>query len=110
MNRGDVRWYTFRLPNKRRPVLVLTRSSAIPVLTSITVAPLTSTIRDIPTEVNLSPDDDGVLDFCAINTDNLQTVSKAKIGGLLTVLSFDKMAAVEQALCFALGVDGAYRG
>jgi mRNA interferase MazF len=105
MNRGDIRWYTFRPPDKRRPVLIMTRDSAIPVLTSITVAPLTTTIRDIPTEVVLSPEVDGVLETCAANLDNLQTVPKANIGPLLTTLSSEKMQAVEQALCFALGID-----
>jgi mRNA interferase MazF len=105
MNRGEIRWYTFRVPDKRRPVLVLTRDSAIPVLTGITIAPLTTIIRDIPTEVVLSPEVDGVLETCAVNLDNLQTVPKAHIGPLLTILSPDKIQAVEEALCFALGVD-----
>jgi mRNA interferase MazF len=105
MNRGEVRWYTFRPPDKRRPVLIMTRDSAIPVLTNVTVAPLTTTIRDIPTEVVLSPEVDGVLENCAANLDNLQTVPKANIGPLVTLLSPEKMQAVEQALCFALGID-----
>lgn len=108
MNRGEIRWYNFRPPDKRRPVLIMTRSSAIPVLTGVTVAPLTTTIRHIPTEVELFPEEDGVLDTCAANLDNLQTIAKAKIGSLLTVLSPDKMEAVEQALCFALGIDTFY--
>jgi mRNA interferase MazF len=83
----------------------MTRDSAIPVLTGITVAPLTTTIRDIPTEVILHPEFDGVLESSAVSLDNLQTVSKAKIGSLLTTLSSEKMEAVEQALCFALGID-----
>ena len=65
MNQGDVYWYTFRTPDKRRPVLVLTRNSALPVLTGITVAPLTTTIRGIPTEVILTPAEDGVAADCA---------------------------------------------
>jgi mRNA interferase MazF len=105
MNRGDIRWYTFRSPDKRRPVLIMTRDSAIPVLTGLTVAPLTTTIRDIPTEVVLHPEIDGVLETCAVNLDNLQTIPKANIGSLVTVLSHDKMQAVERALCFALNVD-----
>lgn len=105
MNRGEVRWYTFRLPDKRRPVLILTRESAIPVLTGITIAPLTTTIREIPTEVVLTPEVDGVLETCAVNLDNLQTIPKANIGPLLTILSPDKIQAVEEALCFALGID-----
>ena len=55
MKQGDVCWYTFREPDKRRPVVVLTRNSAIPYLTSLTVAPITSTIRNVPSEVLLTP-------------------------------------------------------
>ena len=104
MRRGDVRWYAFAPPDKRRPVVILTRNSAIPLLTSITVAPITSNVRDIPTEVLLSPEGDGVLAHSAVNLDNLQTVSKAKIGALVTTLSAERMAEVEQALAFALGM------
>lgn len=105
MIRGEVRWYTFRPPDKRRPILILTRSSAINFLTNLTIAPLTSTIRDIPTEVVIRPVEDNVLTESAINLDNIQTVQKSKIGGLITVLSPEKMKLVDQALCFALGVD-----
>jgi mRNA interferase MazF len=105
MNRGEVRWYTFRPPDKRRPVLILTRDSAINVLTGITIAPITSTIRNIPTEILLIPDADGILVESVVNVDNLQTVPKEKIGGLITILTPDKMEAVEQAICFALGID-----
>ena len=54
MRRGDVCWYTFKAPDKRRPVLILTRSSAIGYLNALTVAPITTTVRDIPSEVFLS--------------------------------------------------------
>ena len=105
MNRGEVRWYTFRAPDKRRPVLILTRDSAVEVLTGITIAPITFTIRDIPTEVILTPAEDGVLKESAVNLDNLQTIPKANLGGLITVLSPGKMEAVENAICFAFGMD-----
>jgi mRNA interferase MazF len=58
MNRRELRWYTFQPPDKRRPVLILTRDSVIDVLTGITIAPVTSTIRNIPTEVMLTPDEE----------------------------------------------------
>jgi mRNA interferase MazF len=74
------------------------------VLTGITIAPVTSTIRHIPSEVMLTPDD-GILIQSAVNLDNILTVPKAKIGGLVTVLSPSKMAAVERAIRFALGID-----
>ena len=105
MKRGDVCWYTFRAPDKRRPVLILTRTSALGFLTGITIAPLTTVIREIPTEVLLTPQEDGVLELCVVSLDNLQTVQKAQVGRLITALSAMRMAAVEQAVCFALGMD-----
>jgi mRNA interferase MazF len=103
MKRGDVCWYTFPAPNKRRPVLILTRDSATRVLNSITVAPITSTIRSIPTEVVLTAND-GLPDTCAANFDNIQTVPKANIGALIAHLSTTKMKAAESAIGFALGI------
>lgn len=104
MNQGDVYWYTFRAPHKRRPVLILTRNSAISFLTSLTIAPITSTIRGIPSEVVLTPAD-GLLNHCAVNVDNLQTVPKANIGGFITHLSLANMREVRRAIEFALGFD-----
>ena len=57
MRRGEVRWYTFQAPDKRRPVLVLTRDSAVGFLNALTVAPITTTVRNIPSEVFLTPED-----------------------------------------------------
>jgi len=105
MKRGDVRWYLFESPDKHRPVLILTRNSAISFLTNITVAPITTNVRDIPTEVFLTPEDDGVLTECAVNMDNIQTVRQDHMGALITTLSTSRMREVERALCFALGID-----
>lgn len=102
MRRGEVRWYTFVAPDRRRPVLILTRNSAIPLLNALTVAPLTTTIRNIPTEVFLGRAD-GVLADCAVNLDHLQTVPKAQLGALITSLSPDRMDEVQAAVQFALG-------
>ena len=105
LRRGEVRWYDFAAPDKRRPVLILTRTSALRFLTGITVAPLTTTVRDIPSEVLLTPEEDSVINVCAVNLDNLQTIQKAQLGALLTTLNARRMREVEQALCFALGMD-----
>lgn len=105
MTQGDVYWYTFRAPDKRRPVLILTRISAISFLTGITVAPITTTIRGIPSEVILTSADDGVLTDCAVNADNIQTIRKANLGAYITHLSFDRMREVRAAIEFALGFD-----
>lgn len=104
MNHGDVCWYTFRAPDKRRPVLILTRQSALRYLNGVTVAPITSTIRGIPTEVHLTTAD-GLPRECAVNCDNLQTITKAQLGPFITHLSGEKMQAVRVAIAFALGFD-----
>jgi mRNA interferase MazF len=84
MKRGDVRWYRFEKPDKIRPVVVLTRDSIIPHLGEVTIAPVTSTIRDIPSEVLLDKAD-GMPRECAVNCDHIQTVARAKIGSLITL-------------------------
>ena len=104
MQRGEVRWYTFGAPDKRRPVVILTRDAVLTYLGEVTVAPVTSIIRDIPSEVLLSTFD-GMPRDCTINLDHIQTVSKGKIGALITVLSNDKMHELRRALLFALGFD-----
>lgn len=103
MNQGDVYWCNFLSPDKRRPVLILTRNSAISFLTGITVAPLTTRIRDIPTEVVLTPETDGVPTECAINLDNLQTVQKNSLDDYLITLSSARMREVIAAIEFAFG-------
>ena len=102
MKRGEVRWYKFSKPDKNRPVVILTRNSALDFLGEVTVAPVTSTIRDIPTEVLLTKED-GMPKDCVVNLDHIQTVSKGKIGPLITTLSLTKLSELRSALLFALG-------
>jgi len=101
MKRGEIRWYKFKSPDKKRPVLILTRDSIIKYSGEITVAPVTSTVRDIPSEVFLSKHD-GMKRDCAINLDHIQTVSKGRIGSLITALSGEKLEQVREAIVFAL--------
>ncbi|MEA1936179.1 MAG: type II toxin-antitoxin system PemK/MazF family toxin [Thermodesulfobacteriota bacterium] len=101
MKRGEIRWYKFKGPDKRRPVLILTRDSVLEYIGEVSVAPITSTVRDIPSEVFLTKQD-GMLKDCAINFDHIQTVSKGKIGSLITTLSTDKLGQVREAIQFAL--------
>jgi mRNA interferase MazF len=100
--RGDVRLFRFPAPDKQRPVLVLTRTSALRFLGRVTVAPITSTIREIPTEVVLD-EGDGVRSRCAVSLDNVITVPRAGLGRRITSLSPEKMSAVCHALEFAVG-------
>jgi mRNA interferase MazF len=104
MQRGEVRWYTCGAPDKRRPVVILTRDAVLAYLGEVTVAPVTSIIRDIPSEVLLSTFD-GMPRDCAINLDHIQTVSQGKIGALITMLSNETMRELRRALIFALGFD-----
>ncbi len=104
MKRGDVRWYKFEKPDKRRPVVVLTRDSILDHIGEVTVAPITSTIRDIPSEVVLDKPD-GMPKECAVNCDHLQTVSKGRIGPLVTTLTRHRMREVRAAIAFALALD-----
>jgi mRNA interferase MazF len=101
LNRGEIRWYAFNAPDKRRPVLILTRNSAIAFLTNVTIAPLTTTIRDIPSEVVID-ESDGVPRACAVNLDNLQTVPKRNVGSVIAKLGVERMSEVDRALSFAL--------
>ncbi len=103
MRRGEVRWYRFPKPDKMRPVLILTRDSALEFLGEVTVAPITSTIRDIPSEVALDAAD-GLPRACAVNLDHVQTVSRGKIGPVIATLGSEKMSRVRSSLLFALGV------
>jgi mRNA interferase MazF len=87
---------------QERPVLILTRDSALEFLGEVTVAPITTTIRDIPSEVLLTRAD-GMPRDCAVNLDHLQTVSKGKIGPLIATLSSSRMQEIRPCLLFALG-------
>ena len=83
-------------------MLLLTRDSALEFLGEVTVAPVTSTIREIPSEVQLTVAD-GFSRDCAVNLDHLQTVARTKLGPVIATLDGRKMAEVRSALLFALG-------
>lgn len=105
LERGDVRLFRFARPDEQRPVLILTRSSALRYLSRVTVAPITSTVRGVPSEVLLGPED-GMRHACCVNLHNVVTVSQADVGRRLTRLSPTRMERVCTALSFALGCEG----
>lgn len=104
VERGEIRWCRFDQPNKTRPVLVLTRDSAIPYLAEVVVAEITTRVRGIPSEVPLSTREGMPLD-CAVNLDHVRVVRKDRLGKLLTVAPYRTIKAVRVALLFALGFD-----
>lgn len=93
INRGDVRLYQFAAPEKKRPVVVLTRDSAVGYLSTVTVAPVTTTIRGVPSEVLLTKDA-GMKTQCAINLYNLVTVAQNRLGKRVAQLDALRMAEV----------------
>lgn len=102
--RGDVRLYNFAPPDKKRPVVVLTRNSAIDYLSTVTVAPITSAIRGVPSEVVLN-EDDGMKASCAVNTHNVVTISRNRLGKRVAQLSPLRMNEICASLRFSLGCD-----
>ncbi len=106
LSRGEVRLFRFPPPDKQRPVVVLTRSSALGYLGRVTVAPITTTVREIPTEVVLGTDD-GMKARCAVNLDHVMTVTRAGLGKCVAILSPPRMAEICRALAFAVGCERA---
>jgi mRNA interferase MazF len=100
--RGDIRLYRFAPSDKRRPVLVLTRHTSIQNLATVTIAPITSTIRGVPTEVLLT-EADGMKQVCAVNLHNMVTVSKENLGQRVAALRAERLLEVCAAIGFALG-------
>lgn len=104
VKRGEVRLYRFPPPDKQRPVVILTRTSALRYLTYVTVAPITSTVRDIPTEVVID-EADGMKKRCAVNLDHVVTVPRSRLGRRVATLTGRRLHAIAHAVAFALELD-----
>ena len=102
MKRGEIRWYTFALPDKRRPVLILTRNEVIDHLNEIIVVPITRTIRGLATEVILTLDD-GMPVVSALNFDHIALAQRQRIGTILCSLPEGRWNEVREALMIACG-------
>lgn len=100
--RGEVRLYTFAPPDKTRPVVILTDDAAIAHLANVTVAPIGSTIRGVPSEVVLD-EDDGMKAPCAVNLHNTASVPQERIGKCVARLSPARMHEICAALAFSVG-------
>jgi mRNA interferase MazF len=105
VERGEIRLFRFPSPDKQRPVLVLTRDATLSYLSRVTVAPIASTIRGVPSEVALGLED-GLRQPCVVNLHNVVTVPKDGLGRRIAQLGEDRLREVCSALAFALGCDG----
>jgi mRNA interferase MazF len=104
ISRGDVRLYQFAPPGKKRSVVVLTRDSAVPYLSTVTVAPITTTIRGVPSEVRLT-EDDGMRIHCVVNLHNVVTLIQNRLGKRVAQLCSLRMTEICAVLRFSLGCD-----
>ena len=103
MRRGEVWWAVLPKPTGRRLVVLLSRDEAYQVRELVTVAPVTTRIRNIPVEVRLGPAD-GVPRECVVNLDTITTIPKSLLADRVTALSPEKLQAVNEAIAFALGL------
>ncbi len=104
VSRGDVWMYEFRRPDKLRPVVVLSREDAIAVLNTVMVAPVTSTIRGIPSEVVVGVDE-GLKHPSAVNLDHVQTVEQSRLMRHLGRVRGEPLAKLCQALAIAFACE-----
>lgn len=104
MKRGEVWWADLGPPAGRRPVLLLSRDEAYAVRALVIVAPVTTRVRGIPSEVPLGPEDN-LPRSCVANLDTITTIAKASLRERLTSLSAEKLRAVDAALHFSLGLE-----
>lgn len=102
LNRGEIWLYSFPAPDKKRPVLVLTRQEVIPLLSTVMVAPVTSTIRGAPSEVSVGVEE-GLKHASAVNLDHVQTVEKKRLRRFVGSLGREKMGEVCRSLAIATG-------
>lgn len=106
MKRGEVWWAELPAPIGPRPVVLLSRDEAYRVRELVTVAVVTTTLRNIPVEVPLGPED-GLQKKCVVNLDTILTIRKTQVTKLISVLKPQKIDEVNAALRFALAIPGA---
>jgi mRNA interferase MazF len=105
MKRCEIWWAELEPPAGRRPVLLLSRDEAYSVRELVTVAPVTTRVRHIPSEVPLGIED-GLPRACVVNLDTITTIAKTSLRSQLTTLTSEKRKSVDVAVHFALGMDG----
>jgi len=104
VRRGEIWQYRFRAPDKRRPVVVLSRPEVIGLLHTVMVAPITSTIRGAPSEVIVGSDE-GLKQDSAINLDHVQTVEQAQLERFIGTVNPSTLRDICRALAVAVGCD-----
>jgi mRNA interferase MazF len=101
--RGDIRWFRFASPDKRRPVLVLGRPDTLASLSQIPVVPISTQVRGLPWEVALGPED-GLPSPCVLKPEWIRIVERPYLGPLIAQLREERLPAVRDALIAVLGL------
>ncbi len=104
MRRGEIWWAELPGPAGRRPVVLLSRDEAYTVRELITIAPVTTRIRNIPVEVLLGKSE-GLPRNCAANLDTIATIPKRSLSERIGLLPASKLRELDEAIRFALGLD-----
>jgi mRNA interferase MazF len=105
VRRGEIWWAALEPPAGKRPVLLLSRNEAYTIRSLVLVAPVTTRVRGIPSEVPLGTDD-GMPQDCVANLDTITTIPKDCLQSCITALGAGKLSEVEAAIHFALGLEG----
>jgi mRNA interferase MazF len=103
INRGDIRWFRFERPDKRRPVLVVGRSDLLPSWSLVPVIPLSTQIRGLPWELRLGTED-GLPGPCVLKPEWIRSVQRADLGPLLASLPGGRWPAVMGLVVDVLGL------
>lgn len=104
IDRGDIRWFRFDAPDKRRPVVVLGRSELVAVWSLVPVLPLSTHIRGLPWEVLLGPED-GLPSACALKPEWIRAVERERLGPRIAGFPMSRWAEVRTALLHVLGFE-----
>jgi mRNA interferase MazF len=105
IHRGDICWFRFAAPDKRRPVLVLGRQDVLPLLSQVPVIPLSTQTRALAWEVPLSMDD-GLPSPCVLKPEWIRIVERRHIGPLIATLRVSRWPEARAALLDVLGLEG----
>ncbi len=104
IRRGDIRWFRFASPDKRRPVLVLGRPDLLPSLAQIPVVPISTQNRGLRWEVHLTADE-GMPEACVLKPEWIRIVDRALLGPVIARYPEARWGEVRSALLDVLGLD-----
>jgi mRNA interferase MazF len=104
MRRGEIWWAELEPPAGQRPVVLLSRNEAYSIRSLVIVAPVTTRIRHISSEVPLGPSE-GMPQECVANLDTITTIPKDCLRSRLTSLSPEKLNEIDAAIHFAMGME-----